>query len=1266
MARVKPMLDSIELQKVQKIEIDGDQVLVEHEIPALEGNFFQGTGRRVTRVSLTGVLTGSEAAEGLKTLREKFRAADPVPFVADITTATRVDQVLIEEMGVRELAGKPERFEYAITLLEFTVAQAAVPEEPPEPETPEPPDQRIDQNVGTLIVEVIVEGQAGFDYSKVTVTVQGNQEDGTSLSRTLTNRVDNIWTEDDFPAGSHTVDAVVTDDGMTGSADAEVRRGETTQVTITLRAGAVIAKMFVVHFWFDKSFVEPCMRAVLRQVAQYAQAHPDEKLVIVGQTDMVGDRPPVEPLYNQSLSERRGRSLFAYLTVGRDRSKALAEWDQLRRARTTGVRLSINDTWGTLQYQYILQDLGYYSGNVDGDHGPETDAAVRKFQSDKSLLVDGVVGDDTWAALIEDYLSQDALAVPETQFLRNAHNGCDDGILKWLGCGELDPVRETEDAWRPNRRTELLFVRDSALPTKVRKPDTFALPPPNGVGSRWCLGDNATRTRTCFVEPHISPRKETCPIPQREPWIRALAEPGTITVRGSIRFEDGTPLANQEYVLIAPDGEYMDGERPRGPQRGRPIPGRTASDGTFAYSDKSKGIGVYTLEIDGPYVARLDGEPPETAKGNVVCKRLNGSSDFDVIVSREACRLLGRVHFEFDKSFVRPSGKRALRALADFMQRTPSSHQMLLVGHTDMRGRITYNNELGIRRTKAVYAFLTGNPPDPNNPSRSIWLNLYHNIRENWGAREIQYMLMDLGFYCHHLTGVMDDETRRAVRGFKNRHGLGDNEVVDDVFLDHLFSEYIAYNGASVPENRFMTPYRWLSCGESHPIDIRGGVPFEDHSEKNRRAEFLIFPRPPRSAPTSPTDCSQYTSWNTPCETKWLDVIGPKRRPVAHPADNEEILAFLEISNWENAFDYDPPDANGKRHVTGGEPRANFIDLDPDRFFIQITDLDQQGTGTIRARIKTVDALGNDIQQHGSNSPFVEFELNEDANDPGLFRSNSMLLVADEIDNGEQNNGSAPGATPFRGRGIANGNLNDPLLRAEIDGDVVVEYNGNELGRIPVCNHRCIKTVRMNVTILRKTDGTVVTTEDDVRERVRRANQIYQQCCIRFDVTIHTASEAEMPAGVILTDTNGFTRSPGIVANRAALTSEERALFGSPLNTSQATQDTIEIFYVNFLDPPARATSYRLGRYTTPSVDVTNIAVIAADYEENFTLPHEILHLFMNRGHNQDPNNNIATNLFFTPAPAQPTFADTTVISRKRVAEEQCERIMTNVSNLIS
>jgi outer membrane protein OmpA-like peptidoglycan-associated protein/peptidoglycan hydrolase-like protein with peptidoglycan-binding domain len=616
---VKPILDDLELEQVQKVEAEEQESVTQHDVPALEGDFLQDLGRRAVRITLNGVLTGPDAGDGLKQLREKFQNTQPVSFVTDIATATSVGQVLIEALDIREVAGKPERFEYGIAIREFIPPPP--PEVTPPPPTPDPPKPQLVKS--TLEVEVIVDGQPNFDFTAVTVTIDGTQSDGTQLSRTLTNRTANVWTDADMPAGQYAAKAVVSvPQAMSGTANATLQAGQTTRVTIRLTPGVAIAQVFIVHFAIDKAFIEPCMRPVLRNVADFAKNNPTSKLLILGNTDLVGTpgAPTGSDPYNQSLSERRARSVFAYITFGLDAAGALAEWQELRKAQKVG-HPTINDNWGLTQVQYMLQDLGFYPGGIDGQDGPLTREAIRAFRCHVGLPPGNTMDDPTWEALLQAYLGQDQLAVPAGQFFPN----CGGEILKWTGCASQDPVKNVRTAWRPNRRVELIFAHVNSLPCTIPQPDTFNLPAAGAVNSSWCVGPGDVSHRACFVVPHLPPGGQ----PQGSEWLRQPAQPGTLTVQGTITFDDGRPFAQGRFVLIAPDGTNKADEQPTG----QPVPGRTDANGGFQFPDLP--VGIYSLEVHNTtdVLVRLQEAAASTAKGPSVCKFLQSDTDhLDVVI----------------------------------------------------------------------------------------------------------------------------------------------------------------------------------------------------------------------------------------------------------------------------------------------------------------------------------------------------------------------------------------------------------------------------------------------------------------------------------------------------------------------------------------------------------------------------------------------------------------------------------------------------------
>jgi peptidoglycan hydrolase-like protein with peptidoglycan-binding domain len=49
--------------------------------------------------------------------------------------------------------------------------------------------------------------------------------------------------------------------------------------------------------------------------------------------------------------------------------------------------------------QIALKNAGFYKGKIDGDIGPKTCKAIREFQAENNLVVDGKVGLKTWAVL---------------------------------------------------------------------------------------------------------------------------------------------------------------------------------------------------------------------------------------------------------------------------------------------------------------------------------------------------------------------------------------------------------------------------------------------------------------------------------------------------------------------------------------------------------------------------------------------------------------------------------------------------------------------------------------------------------------------------------------------------------------------------------------------------------------------------------------------------------------------------------------------------
>jgi hypothetical protein len=124
----KPVLGDWELPRVQKLRIEELRRLAELPVPGRSGSLLQDLNSAPATIETRGSLYADERSEFLTQVRDKFRAGEPLTFVADITEATDIQYVMIESLIVEESSRYPEQIDYFLRLRES----------PPPPPPPDP------------------------------------------------------------------------------------------------------------------------------------------------------------------------------------------------------------------------------------------------------------------------------------------------------------------------------------------------------------------------------------------------------------------------------------------------------------------------------------------------------------------------------------------------------------------------------------------------------------------------------------------------------------------------------------------------------------------------------------------------------------------------------------------------------------------------------------------------------------------------------------------------------------------------------------------------------------------------------------------------------------------------------------------------------------------------------------------------------------------------------------------------------------------------
>ncbi len=117
--RVQPVLGAWVIPRIQTMETLEVRSFAELPRAGSHGSLFHDLAGEPTRILIAGSLHGDESRESvLAEVRERFRAGEPLTFVADIITATEVQYVLIEELRVAERATSPDETDYRMVLVE--------------------------------------------------------------------------------------------------------------------------------------------------------------------------------------------------------------------------------------------------------------------------------------------------------------------------------------------------------------------------------------------------------------------------------------------------------------------------------------------------------------------------------------------------------------------------------------------------------------------------------------------------------------------------------------------------------------------------------------------------------------------------------------------------------------------------------------------------------------------------------------------------------------------------------------------------------------------------------------------------------------------------------------------------------------------------------------------------------------------------------------------------------------------------------------------
>ncbi len=326
-----------------------------------------------------------------------------------------------------------------------------------------------------------------------------------------------------------------------------------------------------------------------------------------------------------------------------------------------------------------------------------------------------------------------------------------------------------------------------------------------------------------------------------------------------------------------------------------------------------------------------------------------------------------------------------------------------------------------------------------------------------------------------------------------------------------------------------------------------------------------------------------------------------------------------------------------------GNGLTNWLGQDPDKYWIQVTDPERRGDGTMVVSISTQN------ENTFYNCPATEITLTETAAGTAIFRSQPQLLMSEKKNDEE----------PWKWK--VNHAKDDATHLIAVGGEIWLEYktkDGQNTIRGNIASVEVKPVIKVKPFILRA-DGTPVMSLAEVKVDIHSLRERLAPIGIRVDFDDNFQHIHENPSGV---SSDGIVDEPFSGAGSIRIPDDCKKLYSALSGAS----GEISIYYTNRLHLTTtsggegnKGTSLYPnlfdGTVDSSAIWFANRILINCHKRTKWTLPHEMLHILLQKEHTYYPYNeplNRPSALWYAPVWSG-TGGDDTFESSKRISDRQ-------------